>query len=200
MQLVPKSHALTPDFFIMNRYISFLTITLFIFAQFSCSQDNKSVKDSAQQVSVGLAIGNRAPLMTYPDPDGKMISLESLRGKMVLIDFWASWCPPCRRDSPLLVAAYEQYKDKKFREGDGFTIYSISCDQTKEAWVEAIRKDHLVWKNHVSDLKGWEAEATYLYKISAIPSNVLINGEGIIIAKNISAELLPSTLESLTAN
>jgi thiol-disulfide isomerase/thioredoxin len=166
----------------------FFTLPLFLCIQFSCSQNT------------GLEIGDKAPDLAYPDPDGKIISLESLKGKMVLIDFWASWCPPCRRDNPKVVEAFEHFQDKKFRTGYGFTIYSVSCDQNHEAWVEAIRKDHLVWKNHVSDLKGWEAEATYIYRISAIPSNVLIDSNGIILAKNIEAEQLQAVLASYLKN
>ena len=184
----------------MKKLNSFLLILLAFFIQAACSQDMKTTAHTStrKEVPTGLAIGYKAPAMAYPSPEGKMISLESLRCKMVLIDFWASWCPPCRRDNPLVVSAYLQYKDKVFKNGKGFTIYSVSCDQSKEAWVEAIRKDNLVWENHVSDLKGWEAEATYLYKISAIPSNVLIDGDGIIVAKDIPAEQLAEVLESLT--
>ena len=168
----------------MIKSLSFFTLSLFIGIQFSCSQNT------------GLEVGDQAPNLAYPNPNGKIISLESLRGKMVLIDFWASWCPPCRRDNPKVVEAFEIFKDKKFRTGNGFTIYSVSCDQNREAWIEAIQKDHLVWKNHVSDLKGWEAEATYTYRISAIPSNILIDDNGIILAKNIPAEQLQVVLAS----
>jgi thiol-disulfide isomerase/thioredoxin len=180
----------------MCRVISTLTISFILSSFLASCQDTKPVSTPGVDSIIGLSIGNIAPNIAYPDPEGKIISLNSLRGKMVLIDFWASWCPPCRRDNPSVVAAYHKFNDKKFRNGNGFTVYSVSCDNFREAWVDAIKKDQLVWENHVSDLKGWEAEATYTYKISAIPSNVLIDGTGKIVAKNISAEMLQSELAS----
>ncbi len=165
----------------------------------SCNHSSK-VKSDIKSIEVGLKIGNRAPELEYTNPEGKIIALSSLRGKMVLIDFWASWCPPCRRENPAVVSIYQHFKDKKFKNGNSFTIYSVSCDMNKEAWVNAIRSDNLTWENHVSDLKGWEAEATYIYKISAIPSNFLIDGNGIILAQNIRGPQLYAVLESLVVN
>ena len=173
-------------------------VILFLTLATQCSYPEKNAGTKIQTpVKKGIQIGELAPDLSYPDPEGTVISLYSLRGKIVLIDFWASWCPPCRVENPVLVSVYNDFRDKKFRNGYGFTIYSVSCDRTKEAWTEAIRKDQLNWENHVSDLKGWEAEATYIFTISAIPSNVLIDGDGIILTKDIHGTELRKYLGTL---
>ncbi len=178
----------------MSKFFAIFCLTFF----YQCYNADRKVKaDTPEPAKVGINIGEQAPNLSYPNPEGKIISLYSLRGKIVLIDFWASWCSPCRRENPKLVAVYKELKDKKFSKGDGFTVYSISCDRTKKDWTEAIVKDQLIWGNHVSDLKGWEAEATYTYNISAIPSNILIDGDGIILVKDLHVETLRTYLETL---
>ncbi|MCF0206627.1 MAG: redoxin domain-containing protein [Bacteroidales bacterium] len=143
---------------------------------------------------IGLNVGNIAPEISLPTPNGDTVKLSSLRGKMVLIDFWASWCGPCRKENPNVVKAYANYKDKQFIAGDGFTIYGVSLDKEADGWKSAIEKDKLTWTN-VSDLRFWSSEAATLYGIRSIPSNVLIDGNGVIIAKNLRGEALEQTLE-----
>lgn len=143
----------------------------------------------------GLAIGQKAPELAFNNPEGKEIKLSSLKGKVVLIDFWASWCGPCRKENPEVVKVYNQFKDKTFKNGKGFTVYGVSLDKNADAWKKAIEKDNLVWETHVSDLKGWSAEGAQIYGVSAIPTNYLIDGEGTIIAKNLRGSDLEKALK-----
>jgi peroxiredoxin len=136
------------------------------------------------------AMGSAAPDIKLPSPNGQEIALTSLRGKYVLIDFWASWCGPCRKENPNVVRMYNKYKDK------GFEIFGVSLDQDRAKWLKAIENDKLTWP-HVSDLKGWESAAASLYGITAIPQTVLLDKEGKIIAKNLRGEALEAKLASL---
>ncbi|SMO93094.1 Thiol-disulfide isomerase or thioredoxin [Saccharicrinis carchari] len=149
------------------------------------------------KAKIGLEIGNKAPEIKLLSPQGEVIALSSLKGKMVLIDFWASWCGPCRRENPHVVEAYQNYKDKHFVNGKGFTVYSVSLDKSKDKWTNAITQDNLSWPYHVSDLLGWNSKAAQAYGVRGIPDNFLIDGDGIIVAKRLRGAHLQATLKQL---
>ena len=157
-------------------------------------RDTSEGKSFAKRIDAArnISIGKEAPDFTQNDPDGNPVKLSDFRGKYLLIDFWASWCGPCRQENPNLVKAYAKYKDK------GFEILGVSLDDKKgkQAWLNAIKKDNLTWPQ-VSDLKSWSNDVALLYGVRAVPQNYLISPEGIIIASNLKGEKLEEFLDSL---
>lgn len=153
--------------------------------------DQKAVQDYIKRLPKrDLTVGDEVPDIALKDTANNDLSLKSLRGKVVLIDFWASWCGPCRAENPNVVRVFNKYKDK------GFTVYGVSLDQNREKWLGAIKSDGLTWP-HVSDLKGWSSEGAKLYGVKSIPQTYLIDKEGKVIAKNLRGEMLEQKLKEI---
>jgi len=155
------------------------------------------IKAQPSGAVVGTNIGNVAPDLKFNNPAGQALDLYSNKGYYVLVDFWASWCGPCRGENPNVVATYKQYKDKKFKGAKGFKIFSVSLDQNSAAWTAAIKQDGLEWPDHVSDLKGWGSAAAQLYGVQSIPNNFLIDPKGVIIAEGLRGSALGDQLAKL---
>lgn len=170
--------------------IIFKLLILFILATiyFSIKAQNN--------IKIGLRIGNQAPNFELPRIDDTLLSLESLRGKIVLIDFWASWCKSCRNKLST-ISIYNKYKDKHFKTAEGFVVLSVSFDKDKSVWIQAIEKDGLIWNTHVNDLTGFSSDVAKLYKLSGLPQNILLDGNGIILAKNIHSTSLIYKLDDM---
>ncbi|MDB5227400.1 MAG: alkyl hydroperoxide reductase [Bacteroidota bacterium] len=141
----------------------------------------------------GVALNTDAPNIILQDPKGDTIQLKNLLGNYVLLDFWASWCQPCRQENPNVVALYNQY------HAQGFEVFSVSLDANQAQWAKAIAKDGLIWKNHGCDFGGWQSAPAQLYKVDAIPCTFLLDKKGKVIAKNLHGEALEEKLKSLLA-
>ena len=162
-------------------------------AQFDASLDGSEYVNQIESMIArmeNVQVGSIAPDFTLPDVDGNQVSLSSFRGKYVLVDFWAAWCPDCRKENPNIVAAWEKFKDKNF------AVLGVSLDRNRDQWLAAIEKDNLAW-TQVSDLKYWSSDAAVLYCIRWIPMSYLIDPEGKIVAIGLEGEELHKKLEEL---
>ena len=153
--------------------------------------NNQFVQYLDSKLRSTLVPGREAPEIEMKDPDGNIRKLSDLRGKIVMIDFWASWCRPCRQENPNVVRLYHRYHNK------GFEIYSVSLDKQRDQWLLAIEQDGLVWPNHVSDLKGWTSSGGAAYGITSVPSTVLVDRQGRIIARNLRGNELENKLREI---
>ena len=195
-QIAPRKYVLNPkddmEYFklVDSSLMALIPESESVKAFHSQFSEIKRQKDAENEIAMAVGIGMKAPDIRLPNPDGDTISLSSLIGKYVLVDFWASWCRPCRVENPNLVRNYQKYHEK------GFEIFQVSLDKKKESWVEAIEKDQLTW-THVSDLKYWNSEPAKLYKVQGIPANFLLDKRGVIIAKNLRGDALEAKLSEI---
>ncbi|HVD96959.1 MAG TPA: TlpA disulfide reductase family protein [Cytophagaceae bacterium] len=179
------------------RFIHLVNFLLLLVLLTNCNgnQGNSQATDTpvvmvSQEDGVGLKIGQQAPDISLPDTSGNVKTLSSLRGNYVLVDFWASWCGPCRYENPNVVRLYQKYHAK------GFEVFSVSLDQNKKSWMRAIEADGMEW-THVSDLKKWESAVAPVYNINSIPMTFLLDKKGVIIAKDLRGADLEKKLASI---
>jgi thiol-disulfide isomerase/thioredoxin len=170
--------------------LGLVIVIVLLSARFSEQFRKTSVQDK-----LNTNIGEPAPEIVMADTSGrKILRLSEHKGYYVLLDFWASWCAPCRRENPFVVAAWQQFRNKKFQKAKGFRIFSVSLDNNALSWKKAIVDDKLDWPWHVSDLQGWKNAAARIYGVNKIPSNFLLDPKGLIIAQNLRGPALEQEL------
>jgi len=182
-----QSNVLDKDQY-MSTYVAVAEKVKKEWPQYAVAKEFASMVDRMKVLSIGQV----APEISLPDTTGNVVKLSSLKGKYVLVDFWAKWCGPCRQENPNVVRAFQKYKDK------GFTVFGVSLDRNKKDWLQAIKQDGLAW-THVSDLKYWQSEAAKTYNITGIPFSLLLDPEGKIIAKNLRGAALDNKLNEIFA-
>lgn len=181
---------------IMKGLLIFFSI-LFCFA---CQKKKAEIITTEQTIEVnqppvvGLEIGNKAPDLYLKDTDNVFVQLSTINNKMILIDFWASWCAPCRIENIHLKTVYTTFKDTTFKTCKGFDIYSVSSDPNHTAWKNCLKNESYNWKYNLIDISDWNKTGSYLYNIKAIPMNFLIDNNGIIVAKNLRDTMVEKTL------
>lgn len=195
-QIGPRSYVLNPQ----EDFAYFEKVDSALMEHYPNSEPVKSLHSQVQEMkskmeadkasNERLAIGNKAPEIALPNPEGDTVELSSLRGNYVLLDFWASWCKPCRVENPNLVETYKKFQDEDFE------IYQVSLDRNRSDWLTAIEKDNLDWY-HVSDLEFWNSKAAQTYNIRSIPASFLLNKQGEIVAKDLRGDALPAKLNEI---
>ncbi|MFV0483685.1 MAG: TlpA family protein disulfide reductase [Bacteroidales bacterium] len=145
--------------------------------------------------NTGINIGDKAPEIREKSLSGNSINLSDYKGNYVLIDFWASWCGPCKQDRPRIVGVYNQFKDQTFIGGGNLKIFSVSLDKNQAAWSQGVQSMDMSWPGQVSDLQGWTSVWANVYGVRSIPCNFLVDQNGVIVAKNLKGDMLTSFLE-----
>ena len=179
----------------------FIVLTLSLAA---CTNNSSSVKTDTYEIPqevldlpIGILLGERAAEIELPNQVGEMKKLSDLHGKVVLVDFWASWCTPCRKENPELLKVYADYHQSSFTLGEGFEIFSVSLDKNEEAWKGAVASDGMTWSYNLCNMMGAHTDAAIAYGVQMIPSNFLLDQNGVIIASNLRGEALSAKLSAL---